>query len=91
MGTVMGSFEHGYVLIADNCQRRGIRLDWQTGQSGELLAETLRREWGEPGIVRAEVSGKIAGGYLIVKDVHRVVLISMTDRRQKDYMRSRGF
>ena len=91
MGTVMGSFEHGYLLIADKCQRRGIRLDWQTGQSGELLAETLRREWREPGIVRAEVSGKIADGYLLIKDVHRVVFIPMTPERERDYMRSRGF
>ena len=91
-GIVIGTFEHGFVLISENCQRRGIQLgDWPLTPSGDLLEETLRREWLETGLVRVGVSGKIAGGMLLVREIHAVSLVPMSEDARRAHLRSLGF
>lgn len=91
-GIVIGTFEHGFVLISENCLRRGIQLgDWPSTPSGDLLEETLRREWREPGLVRVGVSGKIAGRRLLVQEIHAVSLVPMSEDARRKHLRSLGF
>jgi hypothetical protein len=88
---MMGTFQHGYVLIAEDCQHRGIPIDWRSARSGPLLEEALRQELRERGLIRVEVSGKIAGRKLLVSDVRRITVIPMNYDALWRHMRSLGF
>jgi hypothetical protein len=88
---MIGTFQHGYVLVAEDCQRRGIAIDWRSARSGPLLEEALRRELRERGLIRVEVSGKIAGRRLLVSDVRRITVIPMNYDALSRHRQSLGF
>jgi hypothetical protein len=90
-GLVIGTPNHGYALITEDCQHRGIPLDWQTARSGHLLDETSRWDRRPEGLVRVDVSGRISHWGLVVSDVHRVVVIPMNFEAEKRHVRALGF
>ena len=87
-GLVVGTNHHGYVLVAEECQRRGIALDWA---SDNALAKVLDRVGFGSGLMRADVSGKIIGRKLLITEVHQVSFTPMTYGAVVDYMRKLGF
>ncbi|HWK35268.1 hypothetical protein [Sphingomonas sp.] len=91
-GTVVGTSEHGHILIADKCRRRAIPLsDWRFTPSGALLTEALRKKWRQPGLVKVELSGKITERDLLVSRIYRARFIPMSSQAEHNYFHSRGF
>src|SRR4029453_16303564 len=55
-GVVVGAIPHGYSLAAEDCQRRGIKLDWRPNAvGGAQLDKALLHHAFKPGFVRHEV------------------------------------
>lgn len=94
-GPVVGTFHHGFAMIAEDCQRRGISLDgWETAPGGEELDAALRQYISRPGLVRADVTGKILDNddrHLWITHVHGIDFRPMTDAQEEAYWRSRVF
>ena len=90
-GVVVGGY-HGYSLVAEDCQRRGIALD---GFGGSTLDKAINDRGLKTGLLRADVSGKIIerdGDYrLLVTKVHSVAFEPMGDEAYYQYWRSKGF
>jgi len=89
-GMVIGTFEHGYVLIATGCRRRGIDLDWRDASGQAALNAALIREWRDPGIVLIDVSGKISSLFRVRK-VHRIAFLRMSRASRDRLLRSLGY
>lgn len=85
-GVIVGGGQHGYSLVAENCWRRGISLD---GFAGSSLEKAMRDYALKDGLLRADVSGRIAKGSdepkLQVTEVHRVSFEPMSVEEHHAY------
>jgi|EndMetStandDraft_9_1072997.scaffolds.fasta_scaffold00034_12 hypothetical protein len=90
-GIIIGTFDHGFILVTEKCRHRGIPLDWRSDEAGHALEAPIRREWTEAGIIRASLSGRIAGQRLLVTKVHHVALFPMNEGAEREHMRALGF
>jgi GNAT superfamily N-acetyltransferase len=90
-GVVVGGY-HGYSLVAEDCQRRGIGLD---GWRGTALDAAIRTRYFQDGLLRADVSGKIIvrdGEHdLLVTKVHGVSFEPMSYDDVMAFWESKGF
>lgn len=77
---------HGSTLIAEDCRHRGIQLDWQSQQIGKLFDEIDKRVLRQPGLIRADLSGKITSSRLIVFEVHSLTLTAMSLNARAGYL-----
>lgn len=88
-GVVQGTFQHGFGLVAEDCSRM-IPLDgWYDAPGGDALTRALEQSQLQPGLLRADVSGKIIGegdrGRLWVTRVHRLRFQRMTEDQYYEY------
>ena len=85
-GVVVGEPHHGFALIAEDCQRRGIALD---GFGDSALGKAINDSGFKTGLLRASVSGKIVGrevSYrLLISNVHRVAFEPMNEAAYYEY------
>jgi hypothetical protein len=89
-GVLVGTFEHGYVLVAEGCERRGIRFaKWPEGSDGIALNKVLNR-W-DTGLARAEFTGKLSREGLLVTHTKNVTYETMSTQEKAAFFRSRGF
>lgn len=91
---MQGTFHHGFGLVAEDCSRM-IALDgWNDAPGGELLNDALERTQLTPGLLRANLSGKIIGDEermrLWVTRVHRVGFEPMSEDDFYDYWNRRA-
>ncbi len=66
-------------------------MDWESARSAPLLEEALSREQRGGALIRVEVSGKIAGGRLLVSDVRRFTVTPLDYDGLGRHLRSLGY
>ncbi len=91
-GVILGNAMHGFTLVTEECQRRGITLaGWaKDTPEGKAFGKSVYRN--ETGLLRVDVSGNITqDGTLWVLKVHKLVFQSMTEDEYYEYWRLRGF
>lgn len=88
-GVLVGTFEHGYVLLAEGCERRGIGFaNWPEGPSRVALEKVLNRL--DTGLARAEFKGKLSREGLLVTRIEKVTYEPMTTQEKNAFFRSKG-
>lgn len=92
-GILLDASPHGMMLVAHDCQRRGIKVErWVGGNADRQLADVIRQSWREPGVIRVDVTGWITGdGQLAVDRVHQLKFQPMSEQQEKVFWRSKGF
>ena len=75
---MIGGFNHGFTLIADECPKRRIRLvGWPDYPA---LQAALWKHSAVPGVMHVDVSGRITSDRdLAISDVHGFNFEQMTD------------
>ena len=93
-GVVLGTFHHGFGLVAEDCSGL-VPLDgWTKVPGGSALDQALEETWLKSGLLHAELSGKIIGEgerqRLWVTDVHHLKFEPMSDEEERDYWDSKS-
>ena len=89
-GAMVGTFQHGFALVTEECARRGMSLgSWDSAE----LDQALRAKSKEPGVLRVDVSAKIVGERprLRITEVHRISFQPLSYEQEEAYWRSKGF
>jgi len=93
-GAIIGGFNHGFSLIAEDCPRRGIVVaDWpEHTPDGRALQQELEKRFAERGVLRVEVSGRVTSDRtLIITKVHHFDFQPMTEAEDAAWWRTIRF
>ena len=90
-GILLNATPHGMMILAVDCQKRGIAIERWPVAADMALGQVSRQNARESGVIRVDVSGRItADKMLAVSKVHRLEFEPMTEQQETEFWRSIG-
>jgi hypothetical protein len=91
-GILIDAQPHGFLLAAEECNKRGIAIGRLPEGAWDTLAPVTQRSHQESGVIHVEVSGEITNQKTLdVSKIHHISFEPMPEQQETTFWQSKGF
>lgn len=91
-GILVDAQPHGYLLVAEECNNRGIAIGRLPEGAWDTIAPATQRGHQESGVIHIDLSGEITDERTLdVFRIHRIAFEAMSEQQETKFWQSKGF